>query len=312
MNRIASIALMSVLPVMIAVSPARVLAWEWRDLLRSNNGNVEDGNERLHAGDHQAALAAYDAAAKELPSEGGVHLNRGLALLAAGDLPKARESLLRATEPPASADVRAAGYYNLGLAFYREGDARAGEDDHKEAQAMFRESADALKRSLRLVPGNRDAAWNLELAMRRIRDEQEKQRQQEEQEKQEQEKQEQEKQEQGDNQDSPNDESGDGEQQPEDGESQDQQQPKGENQDGDQDGDQEQPQDPPEKQGDENPQPQDQTPQDQDSQQEQPQEAMPREAERALDALQQGEENLERMRARQRAGRERRAPSKDW
>lgn len=309
MNRIAFTGLV-VLATFAAAFPATAFAWEWRDLLRSNNGNVEDGNERLRAGDHQAALTAYDAAAKELPSEGGVHLNRGLALLAAGDLPKARESLLRATEPPATADVRAAAYYNLGLAFYREGDARAGEDDHKEAQAMFRESADALKRSLRLVPGNRDAAWNLELAMRRIRDEQEKQRQQDEQEKQE--KQEQQEQNQDQNSENQQDQdSEDGEQSPEDGQPK-QQQP----QDGDenQSGNEEEKQDQPEQQEGEKPQPEEQNPQDQDSQQaeEQPQEAMPREAERALDALQQGEENLERMRARQRAGRERRAPSKDW
>jgi hypothetical protein len=34
--------------------------------------------------------------------------------------------------------------------------------------------------------------------------------------------------------------------------------------------------------------------------------------EQALDALQNGEENLERMKARQRARRERRTPEKDW
>jgi len=282
--------LIAIVIAVVALLPSRALAWEWRDLLRSDNGHVEDGNERMRAGDHAGALTAYDAAAKQLPSEAGVHLNRGLALLAAGDLPKARESFLRATEPPASSALRAAAYYNLGLAFYREADGFAGQDDHKQAQAMFRESADALKRSLRLTAGNRDAAWNLELALRRIREEEEKQKQQEEQQKQEQQDQQQDQQQQDQqqqDQQEPQDQQ-QGEQQKQDQQQQDQQQ--------------QQPQD------QQQPKPSEQQPEEQ----QEPEQAMPREAERALDALQQGEENLERLRARQRAGRERRQPTKDW
>lgn len=272
---------------MLTLAPERAHAWEWRDLLRSDNGHVEDGNERMRAGDHQGALVEYDKAAKQLPSEGGVHLNRGLALLAAGDLPKARESLLRATEPPASAAVRAAAYYNLGLAFYRDADAKAGEEDHEQAQSMFRESADALKRSLRLVPGNRDAAWNLELATRRIREEEEKQKQKQQEQEEQKQQEEQEKQDQDQqNQDPQDQEQQDQEQKPEPNDGQD-------------------PQDPQEK-------PEPKEPQQQPEPEAQPEVAEPREAERALDALQQGEESLERLRAQQRAGRERRQPTKDW
>ncbi len=273
-----AVSLLALLAAAIA-QPASAHAWEWRDLLRSDNGHVEDGNERMRAGDHQGALAAYDQAAKQLPSEGGVHLNRGLALLAAGELDKARESLLRATEPPASSAVRSAAYYNLGLAFYRGGDALAGEEKHQEAQSMFREAVDALKRSLRLSPGNRDAAWNLELAQRRLREEEEKQKQ-EEQEKKEQE-----------NQDQQNQDQQNQDQQNQDQQNQDQQNQDQQNQE---------PKPPPSEQ--------EQPP---DGQAE-PQAAQPSEAERALDALQQGEENLERFRARQRASRERRQPTKDW
>ena len=64
------------------------LAWEW---LRSENAHVRDGNEALRAGDAQAAQAEYDRAAAELPSEPGVQLDRGLALLAQEEHATARQ-----------------------------------------------------------------------------------------------------------------------------------------------------------------------------------------------------------------------------
>ncbi len=101
---------------------ARAHAWEW---FRGENGNVREGNERLRANDAAGALRAYELAARELPSDPGVHLNRGLALLALAEHDKAREAFLLATEPPAPATIRAAAYYDLGLAFYRQADAAA-------------------------------------------------------------------------------------------------------------------------------------------------------------------------------------------
>ncbi|MDD9939084.1 MAG: hypothetical protein OXT09_36180, partial [Myxococcales bacterium] len=148
-------------------------------LLRSENSHVERGNEHMAAAEHAAALEAYNSAARELPAEGGVHLDRGLALLATGDLPAAREALSLASHPPASKAVRADAYYNLGLAFYTEADQLAASEDHQGAQQLFREAVDALKRSLRLRPGDPNTAWNYELALRRLREEEQKQQEQE-------------------------------------------------------------------------------------------------------------------------------------
>jgi hypothetical protein len=279
-------------------------------LLRSENSDVREGNEKLQKGDAKGALASYDVAARSLPDSPGVQLDRGLALLKAGELPKARESLLAATQPSAPPALRADAYHNLALAFYREGDQLAGQKNHKEAQQRFRESVDASKRALRLRPGDPNVAWNLELAARRIREEEEKQKQEDEQKKQ--------------------DEQKKDDQQKDD---QDQKQPD------DQQGDQDQKQDPdqdqakkdepkPDSKGQEPPK-QDQAKQDDkgkdkgepnqpepkpdESQGEQAQQPeLPAEAEQALDALSDGEENFERYRARQRASRERRAPEKDW
>lgn len=164
--------------VLLAGVSSRARAWE---PFRSRNGNVEDGNARLSANDPRGALAAYDRAARELPSEPGVHLNRGIALLAQGQFDRAREALLIATEPPASQAIRADAYENLGLAFYKQGDAAAGQQNHQEAQRLFREAADAFRRSLRTRPGDANTAWNYELARRRIREEEQKQQAQQQQ-----------------------------------------------------------------------------------------------------------------------------------
>jgi len=360
-----------------ALGASEVRAWDW---FRAENGNVREGNERLRASDAAGALRSYELAARELPSDPGVHLNRGLALLALDQHDKAREAFLLATEPPASAPIRAAAYYDLGLAFYRQADAAAtaaGADavaqggaipgalpgsipgmppgglmpspgaptgpaggavagggapppqaDHREAQRLFREAADGFRRSLRIVPGNRDAAWNLELALRRLREEEEQQRQEDEQRRAEQEQQQQQQDQQAQN--DPN-------QPPQDGQDGDpqqdqppQDQPPQDGQDGDQQqqpGDQQQPDQPPQNQP-----PQDQQAQN-DANQPQPQpgeengdeggqrdqgqdspqgDGLPGDVARVLDALRDGEDNLERYRARARALRENRAPAQDW
>lgn len=344
-------------------------AWDW---FRAENGNVREGNERLRANDATGAQRSYELAARELPSEPGVHLDRGLALLAQDEHDKAREAFLLATEPPAPAAIRAAAYYDLGLAFYRQADAAAtaaGADavaqggaipggpaplpgappgaptgaapaggapapqaDHREAQRLFREAADGFRRSLRIVPGNRDAAWNLELALRRLREEEEAQRQEDEQRRAEQEQQQQQ-QDQQQAQNDPNAPPQDGQQGDQQQQDQQQQQPQqgdqqqqDQQQRGDQQQQDQQAQNDPSQQQDQQQQQQDQQQQqqqpgeqngDQGGQREQGQESprgdgLPGDVARVLDALQDGEDNLERYRARARALRENRAPAQDW
>jgi tetratricopeptide (TPR) repeat protein len=263
-------------------------AW---DLLRSRNRAVEQGNAKLKKNDAAGALKDYDRASRELPSNGGVQLDRGLALLSKADLIGARQALLLATEPPAPSEVRANAYYNLGVAFYREAELKAGEKNHAEAQKLFREAVDSFKRSLRLKPANRDAAWNLELAARRINEEQKK----EEEKKREEEKK--------PDPQKPDPQKGD-QQKPSD-QSKDNEPPKDQ-----QKPDPRKPQDQPSKPQQPQPKPGDQA-QDKKPAPDEPK-ALPADAQQALDALQNGEENLERYKARARAARERRAPEKDW
>src|SRR5690349_14190982 len=160
--------------LVMVLASSHAMAW---DPFTVENDEVQAGNERMGAHDAPGALGHYDQAVRALPNEPAVHLNRGLALLESGELDRAREALLLAAEPPASDELRADAYYDLGLAFYRQGDQAASqqEPDHREAQRLFREAADAFRRSLRIRPGNADAGWNLELALRRIREQEEEQ-----------------------------------------------------------------------------------------------------------------------------------------
>jgi Ca-activated chloride channel family protein len=286
-------------------------AWAWEPF-RSQNGEVLQGNEHLAKNQVPEAIAAYDEAAKRLPNEPGVHLDRGLALLKAGKLPQAREALRLATQGGQDAELRGKAHYNLGLAFLREADALAKEENHAEAQKLLREAADAFKSSLRASPKNRDAAWNLELTRRRLL-EQEKKQQEKKQQEDEKKKQEDEKKKQEEQQDK---------QEGQDGEN---------DQDGDEKKDQPQPDDAGQQQGapdagaDQQGEPDAGAPEPQQqpepNQQEQPREgegeakpqpAMPEHMQKALDALEDSEENLQKHRAAMRARQRPRRVEKDW
>jgi Ca-activated chloride channel homolog len=283
---------------------APALAWE---PFRSQNDEVLRGNEHLSKNQLPEAIAAYDAAAKRLPNEPGVHLDRGLALLKAGKLPEAREALRLATQGGQDAELRGKAHYNLGLAFLREADAAAKQEDHEQAQKLLREAADAFKSSLRASPKNRDAAWNLELTRRRLL-EQEKKQQEKKQQEDEKKKQEEEQQKQ-DGQDGQ-----DGDKQPDD-QKQPQEDDAGQEQGEPDAGGQQQGEPQGERDAGVPRQPEQQQPDPSQQQREgeqRPQPAMPEHMQKALDALEDSEENLQKHRAAQRARQRPRRVEKDW
>jgi tetratricopeptide (TPR) repeat protein len=288
---------------------APALAWE---PFRSQNGEVLQGNEHLAKGQVPEAIAAYDAAAKRLPNEPGVHLDRGLALLKAGKLPEAREALRLASQGGQDADVRGKAHYNLGLAFLREADAAAQQENHSEAQKLLREAADAFKSSLRASPKNRDAAWNLELTRRRLI-EQEKKQQEKKQQEDEKKKQDEEQKKQDEEQEKQDGEDGDKQPDPDqeqaDDAGQDQGGPDAGEQPNDPNGEQDAGAQAPREQPEPDPQEQQETPREGEAR---PQPAMPEHMQKALDALEDGEENLQKHRAAQRARQRPRRVEKDW
>ena len=318
MSRVVILSLFPFAALLLA-APGSAVAW---DPFLVPNDHVEDGNARMVDDDPQGALHHYEQAARQLPNEPGVHLNRGLALLDAGELDRALEAFEVAAEPGGPREIRADAFYDMGLVYYQQGDAAASEENHEEAQRLFREAAERFRQSLRQRPGNADAGWNLELALRRLHEEEEAQEQQEQQD-QEQENQDQQNQDQQ-NQDQQNQDQQNQDQQNQDQQNQDQQQsqdqqdgePEDQQEDGSDGSDDEQPSDepPPDEQegeGGQGDRPGEEEPEQQPST-DGTRDALPQEHRRVLDALQDGEDNLERHRARSRAAQERRRVEQDW
>jgi Ca-activated chloride channel homolog len=292
------------------LAPPRARAWE---PFRSPNDDVEKGNAELAKGQLDKALAAYNDAAKRLPQEPGVHLDRGIALLKAGKLNEARSALQIATQGSPPAEVRAKAQYNLGLSFLQEADAAAKQEDLEGAQKLLREASDAFKSSLRAGPGNRDAAWNYELAKRRQVELEKKQQEKKDQEKKDQEKKDQEKKDQDEQKQ--NDDSSDPNQDEDkqDGSKDPSQSPDAGAPQGEQDAGQ-----PPQPEGQDGgkapepkqePEPKDQP---QQGQQDKAQPQLPEHMQKALDALESNDDNLQKHQAAQRARQRPQRVEKDW
>jgi hypothetical protein len=155
--------------------------------LKSKNGKVKSGNKKYSKEAYAEALESYDKAALQLPEEGGVHFDRGDALfkMAAGN--KEAEELELAAKAYADAlgqaseeqaGLKASSLYNLGNVRF--------------AQERWQEAIAAYRQSLKTVPGNKDAAYNLALALKKLEEQEKKEQEKKEQEKKEQEKKDQE------------------------------------------------------------------------------------------------------------------------
>ena len=129
------------------------------DPFSTSNANIEQGNVKLKAGKIKEALELYDKASKDLPDEPGVHYNRGIALHRLGKFKEARDALLKgtlATDPA----LKGKSFYNLGNAHFK--------------LKRYKDAAAAYKRSLQLSSRHRPSKWNLELALRKIREQKKK------------------------------------------------------------------------------------------------------------------------------------------
>lgn len=148
-----------------AFAPGSAQAWE---LFRRPHPSVEEGNAALEAGNPDRALAHYEEAARDLPRAPALFLDRGLALLDQGEIEGALDALRVASSPEVDPELRADAAYDLGLAFFRRGQTLAEEGAADAARQAYREAVDGFRESLRARPGDRDTAWNLELALRRL------------------------------------------------------------------------------------------------------------------------------------------------
>ncbi len=153
------LALLTILVPLVAAPHARA------DIFESENGDVADGNELLKEGKVALALEKYEAAAKALPGRAGVHLNRGLALARSGEaqLAQAMTAFQVASEEEGDDRLKSRAAYNLGNGFFRS-------QDYDKAIELY-------QKSLMLAPGNKDVAWNLELARQKKKEKEEQQKQ---------------------------------------------------------------------------------------------------------------------------------------
>ena len=133
------------------------------DLLKRKDPNIEEGNRLLAAGKSAEALKAYDKAVEALPEEPIAHFDRGVALYQLGKFPEAQKEFLRASEGQHDPSLKADAYYNMGNSLLK--------------QERFKDALDAYKHTLGLRPDDRRAKWNLELALRRLREQQQQSKQ---------------------------------------------------------------------------------------------------------------------------------------
>jgi tetratricopeptide (TPR) repeat protein len=129
-------------------------------VLEKRDAEIEAGNAAMKAGKAEDALAHYDQAVKKLSADAGAHFDRGAALYALSRFDEAGQEFLRATEAKDPA-LKASAFYNLGNAFFKK--------------EKFKEAVSAYTRTLGLKPDDKQAKWNLEIALKKQKDEEKKQ-----------------------------------------------------------------------------------------------------------------------------------------
>ena len=128
-------------------------------LLEKRDPEIEAGNAALKAGKADEALGHYEQALKKLPGDPGAHFDRGAALYALSRFDEAGQEFLRATEAKDPA-LKASAFYNLGNAYFKK--------------EKFKDAVSAYTRTLGLKPDDKQAKWNLEIALRKQKDQDDK------------------------------------------------------------------------------------------------------------------------------------------
>jgi Ca-activated chloride channel family protein len=118
---------------------------------------VERGNRLYRAGRYAEAVEEYRAALRDGDDSAALRYNLGTALLRLG------RYALEAVDP----EVRQRVHYNLGQRFLEE--ARAS-GEPSSAVGLYDAAVESYRQALRLQPGDEDAKWNYELALRERED----------------------------------------------------------------------------------------------------------------------------------------------
>jgi hypothetical protein len=138
---------------------------------------VEKGNTAYNAGNYDEALSAYDAAAKERPSDARIEFNRGAAFFRKGELDKAKDAWEKAALGATDVPMEAESLYNLGtLEFLKlretqTPDPKAALEAGDRSVRYYHEAKDLLANSLKYKnnPLVREASENIELVRRSMK-----------------------------------------------------------------------------------------------------------------------------------------------
>jgi Ca-activated chloride channel homolog len=125
-------------------------------------GDLERGNRHYREGRYEEAVAAYQQLLDAGRATPQLHYNLGTALLALGRYTEADvhfQAALEGTDP----DLRQRTFYNAGNRFIE--DARVQADLQRQG-ALLDAAIESYRRALRMSPGDVQAKWNLELALR--------------------------------------------------------------------------------------------------------------------------------------------------
>jgi tetratricopeptide (TPR) repeat protein len=134
-------------------------------LLLSCTSRVREAQRGQQLYEQGKYLEAYEAYQAVLRQQGGpeVRFNAGNALYRLKQYSEASKSWRDATSG-ADSTLREEAYFNMGNAFVR------ASEDANALSGYLERSLDAYEEALRLNPNDRDAKWNLEIALQRYGD----------------------------------------------------------------------------------------------------------------------------------------------
>ncbi len=126
--------------------------------------SVQDGNRSYDKGKYNDAEVSYKKALEKDPKSHAGQFNLGDALYKQQRFDEAMREYNNSAVATKSADNKAASYYNLGNSLFRSN--------------KYQESIDAYKRALRMNPDDEDTRYNLQLALDRMKQQQQDKKQQ--------------------------------------------------------------------------------------------------------------------------------------
>lgn len=136
-------------------------------------GLIDEGNKSWLSGDYEEAISKYDEAAVDDPESPYIYFNKGAALYKKGDYQAATDEFEKAALKSKEPLMESKSRFNLGNCAYREAE-RQMDSDLKKSLEYCQTSIRHFQDAVRLDPGLKPAAENIEivrLVMKNILDE---------------------------------------------------------------------------------------------------------------------------------------------